>query len=460
MNCKYCGGELTGNKPFCPSCGKNNTAEEANPKGVKAKISKMALYVTIVVVVLDLIIALFIGVASGKQPEIDESVEANIITEPEVEYTTPADTLADDVTCLGTYTVSDYDVLAAANTVIATLGDAELTVAELQIYYWTEVRDFLSVYNYDTSQVGLDLSVGLDQQMCAFTETEMTWQHYFLERALRAWRYYQAMSLEANVNNYILDQEISDYLTAVPAELEALAERYGMTRPEETLVSRYGPGITVDAYVDGMYTLHYGGRYYDEICENLRFTKDEVVAYFEENAATYEENGVTRDSGIYVDVRNILIKPETTGTDDSGVEISTDEDWEAAAAKAQKVLDLWLAGEKTEISFAELAVEYSEDVDSAENGGLYENISVGQTEEFFENWCFDEGRKTGDYSIVKTNEGYQIMFFVGSADIWFRTAESDMVDAAMERTVYDIMAKYEMDVDFASIKLGFLDLAS
>ena len=28
MNCKFCGAELVEGKPFCPSCGKNNTVEE------------------------------------------------------------------------------------------------------------------------------------------------------------------------------------------------------------------------------------------------------------------------------------------------------------------------------------------------------------------------------------------------------------------------------------------------
>ena len=78
----------------------------------------------------------------------------------------------------------------------------------------------------------------------------------------------------------------------------------------------------------------------------------------------------------------------------------------------------------------------------------------------FENWCFDETRKMGDYGIVRTDYGYHIMYFVGSADIWFVTAQDDMMNAAVENVVPDAVAKYTMDVDFASIKLSNLDLAS
>ena len=61
---------------------------------------------------------------------------------------------------------------------------------------------------------------------------------------------------------------------------------------------------------------------------------------------------------------------------------------------------------------------------------------------------------------MKTDYGYHIMYFVGSADIWFVTAQDDMMNAAVENVVPDAVEKYEMDVDFASIKLGYLNLAS
>jgi hypothetical protein len=38
----------------------------------------------------------------------------------------------------------------------------------------------------------------------------------------------------------------------------------------------------------------------------------------------------------------------------------------------------------------------------------------------FEDWCYDESRKAGDYGIVETDFGYHIMFFVGDSDTTFR----------------------------------------
>ena len=476
MNCKFCGAELVEDKPFCPSCGKDNTVEEAPEETLaaeeivaeetvmeelvteevpaeetpKANSKKVAICITAIVVILAMIIALIIGALGGKQ---EEAVEPTVGTEATldytVEYTTPADTLADDVTHLGTYTVSDEDVLAAADTVVATMGDAELTLAELQVYYWTEVFNFLNSYGSYASYLGLDYTVDLDKQLCGMSETEMTWQQYFLGCALDSWSCYQALSLEADAAGYEMTQETKDFLATIPEDMETLALSYGFSTADELMLQNFGPGVTIDTYAKHMYTYYNGYGYFADLYENVSYTDEEVEAYFEEHAADYEAQGVTKDSGIYVDVRHILVMPEN----------DADADWATAEAKAQEILDLWLAGEKTEQSFAELAVEHSEDTGSVNNGGLYENVYVGQMVPEFEEWCFDEARQIGDYGIVKTTYGYHVMYFVGSVDIWFHTAKSEMLSAALENVVPDAVAKYEMNVDFASIKLGYLNLA-
>lgn len=470
----------------CPSCGKVNTTEETPVEVVteeimteevieetvateetaeeapKANSGKVAIAIAAIVVILALIVALVVSAANGKKVETAEpSVETETVLDVTVEHTTPADTLADDVTHLGTYTAADADVLAAVDTVVATMGSAELTLADLQIYYWTEVFNFLNSYGSYASYLGLDYTVGLDQQMCSMAETEMTWQQYFLGCALDSWSCYQALSLEADANNYKMDQETKDFLTAIPADMETLAQSYGFASTEELLLQNFGPGVTIDTYTDHMYTYYNGYGYFADLYENVAFTDEEVEAYFEENAAAYEEQDVTKDSGIFVDVRHVLLQPEDpdAATGEDGYPVYSDEAWEACRVKAESIYEQWKTGDKSEGSFAQLAMDNSMD-GNASTGGLYENVYKGQMVEAFENWCFDESRKAGDHGLVKTQFGYHIMFFVDSVDIWFHNAQSDMMSAALENVVPDAVAKYEMDVDYASIKLGFLDLAS
>lgn len=81
--------------------------------------------------------------------------------------------------------------------------------------------------------------------------------------------------------------------------------------------------------------------------------------------------------------------------------------------KALEVLDEFNADPTSE-HFAELVKKYSEDTASVETGGLYENIRLDQTVADFENWAFDETRKSGDTGLVLSSYGYHIMYFVGN----------------------------------------------
>lgn len=99
-----------------------------------------------------------------------------------------------------------------------------------------------------------------------------------------------------------------------------------------------------------------------------------------------------------------------------------------AYEKAELLLREYLAGDRTEESFGALATDNTEDTSSAEAGGLYETVEVGDMVEEFNDWCFDESRKTGDVGIVETSYGYHVMYFVGVASeepTWKATIRSD-----------------------------------
>ena len=111
-----------------------------------------------------------------------------------------------------------------------------------------------------------------------------------------------------------------------------------------------------------------------------------------------------------VDVRHCLVQFDAE--DSSNV---TDDEKKAAYNQAKALYDEWLAGEKTEDSFAAMATESSEDTGSTENGGLYDNIRISDNYvEEFEAWSFDPARKAGDTGIIETEYGYHIMYFVSN----------------------------------------------
>lgn len=139
-----------------------------------------------------------------------------------------------------------------------------------------------------------------------------------------------------------------------------------------------------------------------------------------------------------VNVRHILIQPETTGD-----AAATDEQKAAAKQKAEDIYNTFKSGDKTEDSFAQLAKDNSADGGSAEKGGLYEKVSKGDMVDTFNDWCFDESRKVGDTGIVETDYGYHIMYFTGySTPKWELQTETDLVDEAYNEFLTEKSAGY------------------
>jgi len=146
-----------------------------------------------------------------------------------------------------------------------------------------------------------------------------------------------------------------------------------------------------------------------------------------------------RDEYNTASVRHILV---TFQLDEESTSPTAEQD-AAAKSKIDEILADFEEGDKSEDSFAALAVERSEDPGSAANGGLYTRIYKGQMVSEFENWCFDEDRQPGDYEIVKTSYGYHLMYFVGT-DLprWQVQVEDTLRAQAYDEYMTELLADY------------------
>ncbi|MBQ7001015.1 MAG: peptidylprolyl isomerase [Oscillospiraceae bacterium] len=419
----------------------------------KATPGKIALAVVAVV----LLAAVLIGMISvgfsavAAETTVEESVEV-----VSVEYTIPNDGNPADETAKGSYTASDEAVRAAADTVVATMGDYTLTNGQLQVYYWMEVQNFLSSYGSYAAYFGLDVSQPLDMQVCGLSELGETWQQFFLASALNTWKNHQVLAAEAELANYEMDAAMAAELENTRASMEQNAAMYGFESAEELLAYNVGRGASIEDYLHFMNLYYPGTLYFNEQVVANGPTAEEVEAYFTENEEAYLQNGLAREDK-YVDVRHVLIMPE--GADSSNIRTETFDEaaWEAGRVKAEELLAAWEADDKSEESFAQLAVDHSQD-GSAVNGGLYTDVVKGQMVEAFENWCFDETRAYGDYGIVKTEFGYHLMFYVGSRPVWVEYAESDLMNQRASELLNTLLAKYTMEADFENILLAYVDI--
>lgn len=498
--CKFCQEELTENSTVCPSCGKDNAeaeiaaeeivkeeatveettveetaaeeiaetaAQETQPEQPaepvqeetpaevkKATPGKIALAVAAVVVLLAALIALISVGTKNKAPAATEPTAAVAETQP---ATVPADGNPDDVTCKGTYTVTDDVAVAEKDAVVATMGDKTLTNAQLRIYYRSAISSFLSTeYGYYMMMYGmLDSAQPLDTQLSH--EGDKTWQQFFLQYALDNWQMTQALALEAQKNGVEMDPEDQEYLATMRDSLEELAANHSLTI-EDMLASDFGAGVSYEDFEQYQTLYLQGSPYYEAEVEKFVATDEELEAYFLEHEESYASSGVTMDSKL-VDVRHILVQVKGGTADESGNTVYSDEEWATCEAEAQAILDAWLAGDKTEDSFAALANEKSEDPGSNTNGGLYENVYQGQMVEPFETWCFDESRQYADYGLVRTSYGYHVMFFVGSEPLWKQYAQEGWLNEQISQMLDEIVKNYSMEVTYENISLGEVNMA-
>lgn len=501
--CKYCQQELAEDSTICPHCGKDNAADtqqvqdvcqepseegkqenaaaqadaaaaeasqaedpaksaeekpeeenqqaEKTEEAKKASPGKIALAVGTVVVLSAVLIALIISALGGKQdkapaetlPE-DLRSDGTIAAEETVPATIPEDGDPENETCKGSYTASEADILAAGDKVVAQAGEFTLTNAQLQVYYWRGIQSFIQSNPY-AIYMGLDLSKPLDTQPCMVSEGR-TWQQFFLHNAITSWQNYQSMAAESEANGHVITEELKAFLETIPDQLEKQSQEGGFQNSQEMLNFNMGPGVSVDNYVDFMKLYNIGYDYFLTSMQAAAPSDEELERYFNEHKTELEEGGITKENKV-VDVRHILVAVEDPDSDAS---------WKEAEEKAQKILDEFLAGDKTEESFAAVASARTEDPGSKQTGGLYQDVVQGQMVPEFDQWCFDASRKTGDTDIVKTDYGYHVMYFVSDRLVWKDQVTQVIVNEMGERFIAESAAKYPLEVDYGAVVLGEL----
>lgn len=444
MKCKFCKAPMEKGQTVCPACGKEMERAKCGRARTVIKIAAVSLAGLVLLASLSAVVYCgVIGVDS-----FDEGVAAiKALVAPK----------ENDVFYRDSYTVSDKKAMSKRETVVATVGDRELTNGELQVCYWMNVYDYLNNYGYYATYAGLDYTSPLDEQSCIMIDG--TWQQYFLKDTLENWHAYQSMALMAEEAGLELADMLQENLDSLRETLTQTAAENGFESLDAMIQKDMGPGCTFDDYFSYMQIYYLGYMYYSDCYSKLDITEEMIEAYFTEHESELADSGITKDSGDLVDVRHVLIQPEGGTVNDDDTVTYTDEEWEACRAEAQALLDEWLAGGGTEAAFAEMAQAHSVDEGSNTNGGLYEDIYQGYMTDEFDAWCFEEGRTAGDYGLIKTEYGYHIMYFVDVEAQWHSECRGSVIAELANEIMSAAKEKYPMEADYKKIVLGEVDLS-
>lgn len=428
MYCKYCGAQIPEKEKNCPQCGKK--AENGG------RFPWKTVLITLGAVVLTAALAWTIWFAAngGFRPK------------------------ANDIHYKESYSVEADKVASTRDKVVATAGGENLTNAQLQVFYWMNVIDFLNNNSAYLSYFGLDYTQPLDTQMYD-KEKNLTWQQYFLEGALNTWKQYVALSNAAKDAGFTMPEDTQKSLDELEKTMSDIATENEMDSVEELLQTDMGAGCTLEDYRYYLELYYTANLFFSRQTEMLEVSQDEIDAYFTEHESDLKTNSITKESGKLVDVRHILVMPKGGTTSEDGKTVTySDEEWETCRQEAQALLDQWLDGEKTEDSFAALAAEKTEDPGSKNNGGLYQYVAKGDMVQEFEDWCFDASRQPGDYGLVKTSYGYHIMYFVESDEGWIRYCHDGVVSDKASALLKSLTEGITLETKYKQICIGLSEL--
>lgn len=187
-------------------------------------------------------------------------------------------------------------------------------------------------------------------------------------------------------------------------------------------------------------------------------SKNKVVYIF------YKVSEPQTDNEEVYSVRHILIMPDGVDTSSSDINL-TDEQLAEARKKAQKILDKFNAGGKTELEFAKLAEKYSKDIQSTSSGtsgiygGLCGGVQQGTMVKSFNDWSMDDSRKYGDTGIVDSKYGCHIMFFISKQPKYLYDCESDLKEKTEKEFTYNSKVK-EYKGAMKKVKVAKPDISS
>lgn len=309
-------------------------------------------------------------------------------------------------------------------TTAATIDGEKYTAAEVEYYYQTAYRNFVtnSQYSYFLSYLGLNTNATLKSQSINSTAaamlgielpeadaegteadsdadplapTGMTWHDYFLDEALENMRVIQAALKAAEAEGFQYPAGVQAQYDDNMDALKAVAAASGIS-VSQYLKGNFGAGVTEKVYGEQLMRVLRYSAYSDAYQDSLTYSDSELEE-------TYNADRNTYDHVSYEVVSFSGAAESTTDAEGNTVE-PTEEEAAAALEAAQDLAQTVLEGFQDGGDLEELANENDGTYSQNENG----TYSAGSV---MSEWLYDSARKSGDASTLADGTVQYVVVF-------------------------------------------------
>ena len=385
------------------------------------------------------------------------------------------------------------------HTTALTIGDEKYSPADVSYRYAEQYFGMVNQYGSYVSVFGLDTSAGiagLDKQDSGMGGT---WKEYFLDAAKHNMIQIKALKDYAAANNITLSEEDTAEIEESIADLEELATQQGYASASNLLSANYGSGVSVKTMRKASQDSALASAAYNSYRDGLVYTDEELEE-------TYQ--GFNGDHDFF-DFAVYNVSAEVA----EGAEAPTEEALAEAHAKAEAIVAAYNTVEEPAAEVVEEAAEAVEEPDetaekaadflrgftdavkgltketaepveepveepvvdtrtalerfndavAAETDGAVSSqrsaVQGSSLDESYHDWLVESGRVEGDVTVVDTENGSTVVFFLSREDNHYHTVNirhiliraeasedgtyTDEALAAAQTRAEEILAEYE-----------------
>lgn len=306
------------------------------------------------------------------------------------------------------------------NTVALTVGDHQLSNAELNYFYIDTVNNFYSQYSSYAAMFGLDLTKPLNEQI-SNEETGATWADDFLDSAKSTAQATYALTDAAEAAGFTMPEATQAQLDLTFNNISAYAKLYGYEDAEGYLKAMYGNGATLEGYKKYATMTSLADAYNTAYGENLTYTDADLRAAEEGKYVNY--SSFTYNS-YYLSTSKFL---EGGTTDDEGTITYSDEEKAASVQAAEEAANSLIGEEITTLEELDAAIAALPiNAETTASSTAYEDTLYTKVNTVVRDWVADDSRAEGDMTVIPANStdaegnetvnGYYVVYFVSSND--------------------------------------------